>query len=178
MSPAAKTPGMLVSIVILSTTIWLRCSSNPQVLSGPRSATKPIATISSSAGIVRSSPVAVLEGDRRKPAVVAGMDRGDLAAGVAQVDGRLFELLDRRLVGAELRAVDQGDVRGDRLQRHRPVDRRVAAADDHDVLVAEVLDPLGEVVDALAFQLARCPGASSRFGSNAPTPAQTITVLL
>ena len=60
-----------VAIVILSTTIWLRCSSNPQVLSGPRSATKPIATISSSAGIEPLTALAVLERHARKPPVVS-----------------------------------------------------------------------------------------------------------
>ena len=44
-------------------------------------------------------------------------------------------------------------------------------------LVAELVDPLGEVVDAFAFELGHARRVE-RFGSKAPTPAQMITVLL
>src|SRR6185436_19813522 len=67
-------------------------------------------------------------------------------------------VLDGLLVGPELGAMDQGDLLGDGFEGDRPVDGRIAAADDDDLLVPEVFDPLGEVVDALAFQIAdaRC----------------------
>ncbi len=43
------------------------------------------------------------------------------------------------------------DPRRDIGQRQRPVDRRIAAAGDDDALAAEILAPLDQVEDALAF---------------------------
>ena len=74
--------------------------------------------------------------------------------------------------------MDQRDRAGDRLQGHAPVNRGITSADNDDIAVAERLDSLGEVVNAFAFAASDTPGAAWRFGSNAPTPAQMITVLL
>ncbi len=49
--------------------------------------------------------------------------------------------------------MDHVDALGDWLQRYRPVHRRIAAANDHDASVSEVVHPLREIVDALALQL-------------------------
>src|SRR5215218_4330260 len=54
---------------------------------------------------------------------------------------------------AEAGAMDDPYALRDRLQRDCPVDRRVTAADDDDVLLAKVVDVLREVMDALAFEL-------------------------
>src|SRR5690606_10201782 len=53
----------------------------------------------------------------------------------------------------ELAAVNHRDAARHRLQRQRPVDRRVATADDDDVLVAELVEAPDEVVDATPLKL-------------------------
>src|SRR3954452_13108845 len=49
--------------------------------------------------------------------------------------------------------MDDRDVLRDRFERHTPVDRRVAAANDDDLFISEVFDSLGEIMDAIAFEL-------------------------
>src|SRR5680860_1237248 len=56
-------------------------------------------------------------------------------------------------MGAELRAVNQVDGLRERFERQRPVHGRISTPDDHDVLVAKILDMLGEVMNALSFEL-------------------------
>src|SRR5690242_9565230 len=72
--------------------------------------------------------------------------------GVVELRARLLQFLNRALVRPELAPVDDRHLACDRLQRQRPVDRRVATADDHDIAIAELLQIAYEIMDAVSLQ--------------------------
>src|SRR5450631_746286 len=47
--------------------------------------------------------------------------------------------------------VDQGQMLGDRLQIESPIERRIAAAHDHHMFAAKILDPAHRVMDGFSF---------------------------
>lgn len=85
----------------------------------------------------------------------------DLPERVEEGDGGVVELVDGVFVGAELGAVDEGGGAGDRVEGEGPVDGRVAAADDDDVLVLEGFRGADEVGDAAALEVADAGGVEA-----------------
>ena len=80
------------------------------------------------------------------------------AGHLADLEVELLRLLQREHLvdavgrGAELRPpVDQRHALGDRLQVQRPVERGIAAADDDEVVAAEILHAAHRIEDALAL---------------------------
>ena len=93
------------------------------------------------AGKLRLHPVIALQRRAAEFSVRAG-DMGDLPELERDFAllGKVMHRLDRMRRGAEgIATMHQGQALGDRLEIERPVERRVAAADDHDVLVAKIL---------------------------------------
>ena len=105
------------------------------------------------AGNVSENTVVALDGHRRQHAVRA-MQRRQLAEGQIHLARRhqLAHRVDRMRRGAEFVApVHKGDACRDGLQIQRPVQRRVAAADDQHALATETLHLAHRIEDRFAF---------------------------
>ena len=139
MSPMAKMPGSEVWNFSVSTLITFSSSFRPQSATGPSLMVSPKNGSSRVACDHRRSPRHRLARSRRKLPVVAFelRDLPELKLILPLVTSSRILLTD---VGAALnssrRCTSVSRLR-DRLQVERPVERAIAAADDHHVLVAE-----------------------------------------
>ena len=70
-----------------------------------------------------------------------------------KINAGFLQFLNSTLMRAELATVNHTYALRKRFKCQCPVDSTVTTANDYDVLVAEVLNVLGEVVNTLAFQV-------------------------
>src|SRR6185369_13310307 len=140
MSPMAKMPFSLVSNCAVSTGIRFSLRLMPQLATGPSFIVSPkkhsITSVFCSK-VVPSGPFTVTE----------------LEGHVAALN-EVEHLLHRRRCRTELlAAVKQRERLGDRLEVERPIERRVAAADDQHVSAPEILQLAHRVEDGLVLIL-------------------------
>lgn len=116
-----------------STTALRWCTSRPHCGKGVGADSSPRAPTTVSAG--RLQHLAVVPAHRHGAQPVVALDGLDLGLG-QQTDALARRPVEQRRVGPERAApVHDRDRPSDRPQRERPVERGVAAADDHDVVV-------------------------------------------
>src|SRR5690348_7620920 len=97
--------------------------------------------------------IAALDLDGRLLHPLATVELGHLGIG-HDAHTRSTNLLEAGRMGAELLApMHQGDAGCDRLQHQAPVDRRISASDDDDILVDEARAVGNEVVEAAAEEV-------------------------
>jgi hypothetical protein len=159
MSPTAKMPGVEVWNFSVSTVICLRSMPRPQSAIGPSLGLRPKNTSSMSSGTTRvtpSPPVTLTP----QAAVALFVEAGDLADDELHLVGlaQLLHLGHAGRRGAEaVAAVHQdhalGLVRAVLHEVQRPVERRIAAADDDQVLARELRRVAHAVVHLRAVEL-------------------------
>ena len=154
MSPMAKMPGTEVSNFSVSTGIRFSWRFSPHSAIGPSFMVRPkngsmrVQAISTSP----SGPLTIAACELRRRRPVSAGHLADLEARACFVSCSANILLT--LSGAARnsgRRWTSVRLLGDRLQVERPVERGIAAADDHEIVAAEILHAAHRIEDALAL---------------------------
>ena len=147
---------------MLLTTISSFSSVSPHSAIGPMSLTKPSIGSTTSASISRvvfaftSRSIDVREASSGSACTCTSCSSWNVNSVRAPRRDRRLELRDRRAVRAEsVAAMHERHVRRAIEELRAPIERRVAAADDHDALAAERLRVGDDVVDRRARTTAR-----------------------
>ena len=149
----AKMPGTEVSNFSVSTGIRFSLRLRPQSATGPSFMVRPKNGSMRVQG-TSTSPSAALDGRG------ASWPSSPFEAGhLADLEVEIFPSLPCAFILLTLSGAARNSSRrctsvtllGDRLQVERPVERRIAAADDHQVVAAEILHAAHRVEDRLAL---------------------------